>query len=222
VQALLPAVRKADPSDEKALMAMCRRLHAENGLFSFSDRKVRTLIQQSFDMTAPYILGVIGPKNPKDGDLQASICCMITDFYYTDDIHLAELWNFVERPFRRSHNAKALIEYAKQIAKDQKLPFFTGIITNQQMAGKVRLYQQMLDNPVGAFFLWNAHWKTDPIEDHAELCHRLKIFAERCATKPRTVTSAIAQQEIAPVLREAAMALAADSLWGAKTAAAST
>jgi hypothetical protein len=197
-------------------MGMCRRLHAENGLFSFSDAKVRAILRHSFTGTAPYIIDVIGPQNPKDGELQASICCMITDFYYTDDIHLAELWNFVEKPFRKSRNAQALIEHAKRISNEFKLPFFTGIITNQQMAGKVRLYRQMLDNPVGAFFLWNGNWKPDPLEDHAELRHKLRAFADRCATKPRTVTSAVAQQEIAPVLREAAMALAEDNLWGSK------
>jgi hypothetical protein len=196
-------------------MGMCRRLHAENGLFSFSDNKVRTIIRHSFAGTAPYIIGVIGPKSPKDGELQASICLMVTDFYYTEDIHLAELWNYVDRPFRKSRNAQALIEFGKSIS-NPILPFFTGIITNQQMAGKVRLYRQMLGNPVGAFFLWNGNWKTDPLEDHAELRHRLKAFADRCATKPRTVTSVVAQQEIAPVLREAAIALAEDNLWGSK------
>lgn len=208
----LPAVRIAKPSDEDAIMAMCQRLHDENGLFSFSAPKVRKLVRRCF-AGDKVIVAVIG----KEGEtLEASICLEMAEFYYTTDWHLGELWNYVAPEFRKSRNAAALIEFGKGCARRMKLPFFTGIITNKQMAGKVRLYQQLLGRATGAFFIDNANWKSEPIEDFTELRHRLQQYADRCSTKPRDITSSVMQKQIAPVLREAARALAEESLFGQK------
>jgi hypothetical protein len=203
----LPKVRIARPEDEEGIMAMCRNLHSENGLFSFNDDKVRALIRRCFNKEM-VIVGVIG-----DDVIQASICMMMTDYYYTDDWHLGELWNYVDPGFRNSRNAEALIEFGKACAVKIGLPFITGIITNKHMAGKVRLYRKLLGYPSGAFFLYNANWNPEPMADHADLRVRLKSIAHQCEKQGR-LSADFSRKELAPLLYEAARAISEeDNLW---------
>lgn len=204
----LPYVRIATPEDEEPVMAMCRRLHTENGLFSLNEDKIRALLHRCYKKEGT-IVGVIG----EPGHIEASTCLMISDYYYTDEWHLGELWNYVEESFRKgTDNAEALIEFGKACAVKMNLPFITGVITNKQMAGKVRLYRRLLGYPSGAFFCYNSQWKTEPIEKHDLLRHRLREWAQKC--NDRRVTPAMAQKEIGDLLREAARALAnEDEVW---------
>jgi hypothetical protein len=46
-----------------------------------------------------------------------------------------------------------LIEFAKKCADEIGLPLTIGILTNQRMEGKVRLYRRSLGVPAGAWFV---------------------------------------------------------------------
>src|SRR5262245_66687015 len=100
----LPKVRIATRADEEEVMAMCRALHEENGLFSLDEGKIRDIFRKYYDRKGA-IIGVIGQA----GNIEASTCLLISDNYYTNDNHLAELWNHVGRDYRHSRNAEALI-----------------------------------------------------------------------------------------------------------------
>lgn len=204
----LPTVRLATPADEDEVLDMTRRLHDENGLFTLNEDKVRSCIRRCFTREG-YIVGVIG----KAGALEASTCLALSDFYYTNDWHLGELWNFVDAPYRRSHNAEALVAFGKACADHMRMPLFTGIITNKRMAGKVRLYRRLLGPPTGAFFLYNGKWKAEPIADHGSLCDRLREGAELCAQNKITTRADLVK--LSALLREASKALrASDNIWG--------
>lgn len=216
----LPLVRLAQQEDEDDILAMCRRLHQENGLFSLSEQKVRACIRKHYDRQG-VIVGVIGLP----GKLEASTCLELSGFYYTDDTHLAELWNFVDAAYRHSHNAEALIQFGKSCAEQMRMPFFTGIITNRQMAGKVRLYRRSLGYPTGAFFIHNANWKPEPMEDHTDLRNKLRAAAHDCGRfnigERRQNNTMLLQRSdvmrLAELLREAADAIdRCDNLWGTK------
>jgi hypothetical protein len=87
------------------------------------------------------------------------------------------------------------------------------------MAGKVRKYRRLLGHPAGAFFIYNAPWKTEPMEDHFDLRGRLKQVADVCASNTSRVTFTMAQKTIGPLLAEAADALSSeDNIWGASKA----
>lgn len=214
----IPLVRMAQPEDEEHLVSMCLRLHAENALFSLNEEKVRGLIQRYFKKDG-VIIGVIGLP----GSLQASTCLELSKFYYTDDFHLEEFWNFVEEPFRRSRNAEALVQFGKSCAEQMKMPLVTGIVTNTRMAGKVRLYRRMLGPPAGAYFVHNTKWSTEPLEDHSDTIRQLREAARVCATSKtsgnyKDVSAAAKQlQKLAPLLSQAADVLdGLDNLWGTK------
>lgn len=189
---------------------MCRRLHKENGLFAYNEEKVQAIVRRCFRREGT-IVGVIGAP----GDLKASTALMFSDFYYTDDWHLAELWNFVDLEYRAAglRYAEALIEFNKDCARQVKLPLFTGIITNKQMAGKVRLYRRLLGYPVGAFFLYNGQWKAEPMEDHSDLKQKLRDAAHRCAHNKVKSRSDI--EKLASLFREAANVIGGETnIWG--------
>ena len=176
----LPAVRLATQADEDEIMEMCRRLHTENGLFDLDEAKVRDCLKRYYDR-AGAIVGVIG----KLGKIEASTCLLFSEFYYTKQWHLSELWNFVDKEYRKSHNAEALIEFGKRSAEKIGVPFVTGIITNSRTAGKVRLYRRLLGYPAGAFFVFNATWQNEaeptqedfwkPFETSSDKRHRLRV-----------------------------------------------
>jgi hypothetical protein len=143
-------------------MAMCRALHDENGLFPLNEDKIRGYLRKCHERKGT-IVGVIGPR----GKIEASTCLLISDMYYTNALHLAELWNHVGKDYRQSHNAEALIMFGKKCSDEIGIPLITGIITNNRVAGKVRLYRQVLGYPAGAFFVYNGQWMdgVKPSED---------------------------------------------------------
>lgn len=157
---VLPKVRLAVPDDEEPILAMCRRLHAENGLFSLNEEKVRDLVRRYYERKGTTI-GVVGPVGAPEG----VICLMFSEQYYTNDWHLAEVWNFVDEPFRQSRNAEALVAFAKRCADEVKLPLIIGIITRSRTAAKVGLYRRLLGAPAGAFWVHNGQWVNDDALD---------------------------------------------------------
>lgn len=155
-----PSVRIAKPDEEDEILSMCKKLHEENGLFSFSEDKVRDCIKRCYRREGG-IVGVIG----ETGTLQGSIGILISDSYYSNEWHLAELWTYVLPDFRKSHNADALIEFGKRCAIEIGVPLITGIISNRHLAQKIRLYRRRLGTPSGVFFVFNATWANDTAPD---------------------------------------------------------
>jgi hypothetical protein len=145
-------VRKAKRAEADELLQMCRTLHAENGQFSFSDRKVKEMLEKAFTSNGA-VIGVIG----QPGKLEGSICLSLSSYYYTDDIHLGECWNFVLPQYRKSTNAKDLIKFGIRCSDELDIPFITGIISNERTEAKVRLYRRVLGDPVGGFFIHRPH-----------------------------------------------------------------
>jgi hypothetical protein len=154
-----PIVRLASKSEEAEIMEMCREIHAENGLVSMSEEKVKAMLNRAFNREGG-IIGLIGAP----GSLEAIIMIVMTSFWSSEETHLEELFSYVRRPFRRKFNgpdmphAEALVNFAKKCSDDIGVPLVIGIITNNRMAGKVRLYRKILGYPAGAYFVVNPKW----------------------------------------------------------------
>lgn len=145
-------VRKADASDETELMEICRALHQENGLFTMSEDKVRGMLWKAFNKQGA-IIGALGPP----GHIEGAIYLIISDYWYSNDWHLSELFSYVLPQYRKSNNAKELITFAKRCEQEIGIPLVIGVISNERTEGKVRLYQRQLGKPAGAFFIYGAH-----------------------------------------------------------------
>ena len=147
----LPKVRLAVQKDIPQLIALGHQLHKENELMPLSERAILEAVTRAVRQDRA-MLGVLGPV----GAIQGGIYLTIGRFWYTDDFHLEELFTYVSPEFRRTENAKALVEFAKSSATHLRVPLLTGIISNDRTAAKVRMYERLLGKPAGAYFLYGA------------------------------------------------------------------
>ena len=83
--------------------------------------------------------------------------CLRQYWYAKDgDVHLEEFLAFVRPEFRKSNNAKALIEFAKSSSDRLGVPLLIGIVSNEKTAQKIRLYRRRLGEPAGAYFMYGS------------------------------------------------------------------
>jgi hypothetical protein len=148
----LPRVRMASMDDLDEIMQMGRELHAENGLMSWDEGKVKTAAVNAL-RGVDGVVGVIG-SDP----IQAMIYLCLRQYWYAQDgdAHLEEFLAFVRPEFRKSNNAKALIEFAKSSARRLGVPLLIGIVSNEKTAQKIRLYRRRLGEPSGAYFIYGS------------------------------------------------------------------
>ncbi len=149
----MTAPRLATRDDEVELLALCHELHRENGLQKMDDDMVREMLWRAFDRKG----GVVGVIEGEDG-IEAAICLLITSIWYSKDHHLVELFAFVRRPFRKSNHATALVEWADKAAKTLGIPLIVGILSNEKLEAKTRLYKRVLGVPSGVLFVRGATW----------------------------------------------------------------
>lgn len=144
-------VRIGHPTDESEIYEMACRLHAENGLFSICEEKVRAFFQKMLHQKDG-IIGVIGEQ----GKIEAALCLQIGCDWYSDVLYLQEIFNYCKPEYRNSNNAKLLIEFAKACSLATQMPLMIGILSNQRTEAKIRLYQRRLGKSSGAFWLHGA------------------------------------------------------------------
>lgn len=139
-------VRVARPGDEDAVYNLLLGLYSENALFTLSEHKARETIRYATEKRGGWIGVIDGPNG-----LEATIGMALETFWYTDQWHLSEYWNYVAPEHRQSNHARRLIDYAKWVADGIGVPLIMGIMTTDRLAPKMRLYQRQLSQ-VGAFF----------------------------------------------------------------------
>lgn len=159
------SVRIATIQDEDEIMRLLTIMHAEGGILPLDEVEAKKTFRLAFERQGG-ILGVIG----EPGDIKAMIFLLISKFWYTKEHHLEELFNFVRPDVRKSaeNYAPRLIEFAKNCANEINIPLTIGILTNQRMEGKVRLYRRSLGVPAGAWFVHmpdGQHWQNELNEE---------------------------------------------------------
>lgn len=143
-----PRLAELDEVDD--IMKLCRRLHRENGQFPMDDVMVRERIRDALTREKLGIIGVIG----KHHKIEAVIYLMLSSFWFTQEMHVEELFSYVPPEHRKSSHAKMLIEYAKETADALKMRLFIGVVSTIRTQAKVRLYRRQLGEPVGAYFIY--------------------------------------------------------------------
>lgn len=161
-----PVVRRATPADRDSIWELFRILHAENGAFTLSENKVNYLLDRVLhperipegDMGVRGYMGVIGDV----GKIEAFILLIIGSYWYSEELMLEELANFVHPEHRKgTKHAETLLKYAKHLSDSlDKTPLIIGIISNHKTEAKVRLYRRHFEM-TGAFFLHNRKTGSD-------------------------------------------------------------
>lgn len=139
----------ATPYDETELVSLLRLKHMEDGgMASFDDARVRATLRRGIDRQMA-IIGVIrGPVA-----IEASIGLYISGWWYSDQSHLSDLWNFVAPAYRRSAHAKTLLEFAKWVAGMLDKPLLMHEVLNDKTINKIKLMERQLGKQDGVMFL---------------------------------------------------------------------
>ena len=82
---------------------------------------------------------------------------LVSNFWYSDDAHLEELFAFTKVEFRKTKNSIDLINFAKWCSDESGMPLLIGIISNHRTEAKVRLYQRVFSKPIGNFFFYKRN-----------------------------------------------------------------
>ena len=149
----LPRVRPSVMGDFNDLLVLGREALSENriqGITPDEDLMYQIAVEAIEGNSA--VVGCIGPV----GNVEGAIHLAIRQFCYTKNVHLEELWAYVRPQYRKSRNGQALVEFAKDLAKELKLPLLIGILSTERTESKVRMYRRKLGVPSGAYFLYNT------------------------------------------------------------------
>lgn len=148
-------VRVAQTRDEDAVLdVLLHELHEENALFPANPDKVMRNIR----FCTREKRGIIGLIEGHEG-IEATIGLQFSEWWYSDDLCINELWNHVRKPYRRTSHAKNMLGFAKRISDHFSLPLHIGIISNVRTKSKVRLYGRSLPY-AGAFFFYQKGHET--------------------------------------------------------------
>lgn len=153
-------IRAARPSDEEDLYDLLCMAYSENAVFKMSEKKVRAMIEAGTrDRNV-----VIGVAESPDGKIAGSIGAIFSQWWFTDEWHIDECWNFVHPDYRRSdiRYGAELIKYAKWIADNMQMPLHMGIITTERMEAKIKMYKRQMPQ-TGAFFMYNMKSAGGPL-----------------------------------------------------------
>lgn len=152
-------VRPLLVSDEERLFDLLLLAHRENAPYTINENKVRHVIAAAA-RDKDVIVGVV--DSPDGLSLVGSIGAGFSQWWYTDDWHIEECWNFVHSDHRKSSYATDLIDYMKWISENMDMPLHMGILTSTRMEAKTRMYRRKMPQ-VGAAFAYNMKVAHGPI-----------------------------------------------------------
>lgn len=139
----------AMPEDEDQIYNMLTQgLHPENGMFTVAPEKVRHQIKVSTDQQG----GVIGLIK-QDKKIVASVGLELSQFWYSNQWFVSELWNFVLPEYRKSNYAKDLIDFSKWANESLNMMLVMGIMSTIRTEAKIKLYERRLGKMIGGFFV---------------------------------------------------------------------
>jgi hypothetical protein len=145
-----PAVRTATRADEQELLRLLHLMHIEGGLLDLDVDRARAMFEKAFNREGA-IIGVIGTDK-----IEGAIFLLLSQFWYSSNFHVEELFCFVDPNHRKSTHAKKLIRFAKDCARGLSVPLLIGVLSDKRTAAKVRLYRSQLGESAGQFFVFNS------------------------------------------------------------------
>jgi len=151
-------VRIIKRGDEMAIFRLLRMelFEVAEGIAPPSEHKIAAWIERGIQGVEGVVIGVIDA--PGVGPV-ATIGLTQNQWWFTNNWHVAEMWNYVHPDHRKSTYAHDLIQFSKW-ANDEwtanlgyQTYLVTGVLTTKKVQQKVRLYRRMLTQ-AGAWFLY--------------------------------------------------------------------
>ena len=148
-------VRVATPALLDPLMQIAFAACEENGFLNYNPTR---LLEQVWACThlQQGLIGVIeGPK-----EIEGVVVLRVGTMWYSDDPVIEEKVVWVHPSYRKPigySRAQALVNFSKHVSDFFQLPLIIGVLSNSRTKAKVKLYERLVGEPSGAFFLYNGH-----------------------------------------------------------------
>jgi hypothetical protein len=142
-------VEPASIRDEGDVINVARELAAENGAYATAEDLAIPLLHEALDGN-----GCIGLIRGEDKQIQATIFLKVSSSWYSEDPFLDEFFLYCRPEYRKSNNAKSLIQFAKRQSDRLDLPLRIGIISKIEIARKTAMYRRLLGAESCAHFLY--------------------------------------------------------------------
>jgi hypothetical protein len=160
-------VRIAKYGDELAMFDTILLGHADNGLWPLSESKILKLVEDAVKTEMPErgvkpTIGIIGDN----GAIEAMTCFTFEQYWYTDEWHIAELFNWVHPDYRASKHAEALMAFQRKFTDDMsavsgyKMAMITGVMSLKRLEAKMNLFGRKYPQ-IGAIFAYNLDVPSD-------------------------------------------------------------
>lgn len=146
-------VRVADLRDEEDLVQICSALHAEIGLFGIDFGRVRGTLREAYVPPVEVRRAIIGIIGGRGEPVQGAIYLSFVQEWYSPDVYVNELFNFVYPEFRKgTNNSRDLIAWSKGVSDGFGMPLLIGVLSTDRTEAKVRHYRSVFGAPRGAWF----------------------------------------------------------------------
>lgn len=147
-------VRTAVPQDFAAAMDLLVQANAENGLARMDVNKLVQIVGPALHCSN----GIIGAIGPVGGPLEGVVLLQIEKLWYSEEPVIAEKLVYVHPDFRSAKGGRAakLCEFAKQVSDEMGIPLIIGVLSNERTKSKIRMYERLIGEPAGAFFVYGG------------------------------------------------------------------
>lgn len=149
-------VKLAKQGDEAKIFDIFVLAHKENGYFPMSSKKVIDMIMKACRHEG----ASIGLIKDHQGNVEAASGLIIETSWYSDQVFLADLINFVHPAHRKSRHAEAILQFQKDTATylskvfGYDVPTLPSILTRESLVPKMRFYRKRFKQ-VGAIYVFN-------------------------------------------------------------------
>jgi len=139
------------PESEPDVISVARELAAENGAYMPDDDMAIPLLRSALEGDG--VIGVIRP----DREIEGLIFLRVSSPWYSSEPFLDEYLLYVRPEYRKSQNAKALVQFAIRQSDRLNTPLRMGIISKIELSRKLALYERLLGQPVSSHFLFRPN-----------------------------------------------------------------
>jgi hypothetical protein len=147
-------VTRARLCDRDEILEVCKEDWRENSCFSLSEEKLERKIDDILEK-GEGVVGII-----RRSEIEAIMIMQISQSWNSTDFCLEELLNFVRPQYRRSTNAKDMIQFAKRCSDELDIPLVIGVVSNERTAAKIQLYERQLGKSCGGVFMYSRNSQT--------------------------------------------------------------
>jgi hypothetical protein len=151
-------IRIANPGEDDSIFSILSDFHAENGVFSLCERKVRERIAQGLAAKGDAVILVIDGND----EIAASVGLGMGEAWYTEEWSINEYWFYVRPAYRHSHFDQDLVNTIQALSDRWKLAGTVGVTSTHRTEAKMRLFARRM-KMIGGLFAHGLEYASGPV-----------------------------------------------------------